>query len=201
MKLTYNISQYLPNGVAPSKLQEELVSNGVLVNSVSLTVLNCIIDVDEPIGSVIEARVLDTLRDHDGILPPKYKFHSASSLIQNETEITNVTEWQDLAGVYANPGFFAKDINRAFSTIAGSVKHQGGTYEIRLIEYHDDGTFEVVANTMTHGDDANADWHTFSMITTQPPSTGECLYVLQGRLNDSTSCSIRFCGIRLMEVL
>ena len=182
-----------------SRLHAEIEASGYPVNGITLSGDNFEISFEDELtpSAVINIIVLG----HSGEQLPKFKFHASSPLVQDEVIITQKNEWQILAGVFVNPSFFMDDMSKAISAFTGTVKHQGLTFELRIVEVQPDGTTKVMTMPCDHGMDDNKDWHTFEMFNYLPPSMGENIYQFEGRLNDSVSASVRFCNISLLENL
>lgn len=201
MEYDFTISGSITSGKLDAKRLHLELSNfipsidGIVMAGDNFTVI-FVNDLAQSDVDILNAVVVD----HSGDIVPRAKFHASAPLIQAETIITHVSEWQVLAGVYVNPSFFINDLNTSLSIMTGSVKHYGDDFELRIVEVQQDGTRLVMTAPVNHGSMQDADWHTFEMPSIVPPCNGENVYQLEGRLNTSKSVSLRFCSIVLMEI-
>ncbi len=132
---------------------------------------------------------------HTGAVAPWVVFHASSKFTDGTVPITTTTAWQTLGGVVFNPSFFVQtEIVNMFGTAEGRNQAVGAGAELRVLE---DG---VVITTSPYPvpDTAGADAN-FEFYTDVPPTAGQHVYELQGRLNAATSASVTYVTLSLME--
>lgn len=197
LKLSYNInSDITSQKIDVAMLHLEIETVGYPVDGITLSGLNFEISFEDELtpSIAIDAIVLA----HSGASIPKFKFHVASPLIQQEVDVIQKNEWQVIAGVFVNPSFFMEDLTRAVIVVTGTVLHQGSDFEIRVVEISDEGN-RVLTPVCEHGILENADWHGFTLYNNTIPKLGEHIYQLEAKLNTTTMAKLKFCNVVLLE--
>lgn len=200
MKVTYSLENDLLSGINITKLTKELQDNNIPLLSITINDDNVDIELNDIISSALHDEITSIVTSHDGQPSLKTKFHASSHILSGEVEITSDLEWQEIAGVYSNPSYFISDLNTVLSRVTGSIKHDGGSVEVRLVEVSQNGT-KVMSAPIELGENAVSDFHPFTLQNIIPPSEGESMYIIEARLNGSNSASLKYMAITLMELL
>ncbi len=143
-----------------------------------------------------EAAQLDAvIAGHTGAPTPWVVFHASSKFTESTVPITSVGAWETLGGVVFNPSFFVEtDINNLFGTAEGRNEATGAGAELRVLE---DG---VVITTVSYSvPDTGGVPANFEFYTDVPPTAGQHVYELQGRLNGAASASVTYVTLSVME--
>ena len=143
-----------------------------------------------------EKTVLDgVIAAHTGVQAPYVVFHASSKFVEGTAPITSTTAWETLGGVVFNPEFFVDtSLANMFGMCEGQNAATGAGAELRVLE---DGA--VITSVPYPVPDTTGSSQNFEFPTDVPPTAGQHLYELQGRLNGAASASVSFVTLSLME--
>ncbi len=133
-----------------------------------------------------------------GTIAATFKYLVPSKLVENVTDVTEDTGWQDLGGVTTTLGSFVADVSKAWGRIIGQAKVSGSGAEMRVIRASD-GTMLMAA--VYSAGDTSGEWaNTQFWVNHNQPATTDC-FILQGRLHGATSMAVRYFSMSLLEKL
>ena len=202
----YPVSATLNNAVDPDSLVQEIVAAAI-----TPAVFEYVEVQDDPpsfpgVPTIFcwfdvaltpsEKTVLDgVIAAHTGVQAPYVVFHASSKFVEGNAPITSTTAWETLGGVVFNPSFFVEtDISNVFGTAEGRNEATGAGAELRILE---DG---VVITTVSYSvPDTGGVPANFEFYTDVPPTAGQHVYELQGRLNGAASASVTYVTLSVME--
>jgi len=185
------------NAVAVGKFKTEIEESSIVAAVESIIRVGDVVDTwfASTLSGGDETTFDGLVAAHDGVASTSIQFHAASKLVEGDLAITEDASWQCLGGAVTTPDFFSSNIAAMIGRITGRYKTDGSTVELRMVE---DGT--TALGTTTLPDTASA-WATMQWMASTAPSAGTHEYTLEGRLNGSTSASVKFCSVSLLEVV
>lgn len=133
-----------------------------------------------------------------GTIAATFKYLVPSKLVENATDVTEDTGWQDLGGVTTTLGSFMADVSKAWGRVIGQVKASGSGAQVRVIR-DSDGTILMAEPYSVP--DTSGEWVTCQCWVNQNQPAGTDCFILQGRLNGATSMQIRYVSMSLLEKL
>jgi len=123
-------------------------------------------------------------------------YHTSSTILPTEAEVTADADWDLIGEVFTNPEFFLKsNLAGGKGRIVCQVKSVGAGAQLRLIESNGD---DVVVATYNVPDSSGA-WVAAKFFTTVASRAGDQRYRLEGRRNGATSLAVRAASISLLE--
>lgn len=125
------------------------------------------------------------------------RYHTSSTLLPGEAEITADTNWEEIGEVFTNPGFFlGENLAGGKGRIVGMARTSGSGAQLRMVEA--DGGNDIVVGTYDVPDSQGA-WIHAKFMTTVQCRPGDHCYRLEGRRNGATSFSVRAFSVSLLE--
>lgn len=195
----YTIASEVPAG----KVQAETLSGAIKASSSIAKTLEDV-TVDSGICYITFADALDAAEKTalDGIVAahPGYGtdviYHTSSTVLSGEAEITADTDWDEIGEVFTNPSFFLKDnLANGKGRVVCMAKTTGAGAQLRLVESN--GSDVVVASYDVPN--TSGSWASAKFFTTVASRQGDQLYRLEGRRNGATALSVRGASISLLE--
>lgn len=204
---TYPTSSTASDTVNPSQLEAEvlavpLATTGIVVRDVQRVANGLysggdfVIEFASPLDPSEESALDAVVAAHVGAPTYALIFHASSLAIGNPAAITSDQTWQDLGGVVTTPSFFVSNLNAIIARIVGDARAVGSGAELRLVEDE-----SRVLSPVALIPDTGGSWGLLPPFNSdQPPSAGQHVYTLQGRLNGANSASLRYTSLTLMEL-
>lgn len=133
---------------------------------------------------------------HTGQAPFEYEFVASAPLMLEEKDITSA-DWQYLGGAVSSPSAFIENLLRALGRVVGKYTADG---KIALRVREDDSASlgeVIIGETGVVTDWSNMQ---FFLINSHLLTPGQHEYVLEGKLIDATTASIRSVAMSLLEI-
>ena len=123
-------------------------------------------------------------------------YHTSSTILPTEAEVTADADWDLVGEVFTNPSFFlGANLAGGKGRVVCQVKSAGAGAQLRLVESNGD---DVVVATYDIPDSSGA-WVAAKFFTTVASRSGDQRYRLEGRRNGATSLAVRAASISLLE--
>ena len=150
-----------------------------------------------------EATLLTIVNNHLGLDPDSHDTHITITIIIGEITITDDVTWQDLGAMILIPSEFGQTANMQINAKLQAKCDDGPSSEVAQLRLVDDDTSIVIQlNTTPFDFTDSATWLDVAFESNIPPDADTLPHRLrlEGRLNGSTSASIRRSSLTLIEM-
>lgn len=160
------------------------------------------VEFDRELPDADEVALAALVAQHNPEREPRRVMLGASTLLRQETAVSNREEWQPLAGVVSRPAFFTDKLARVVGQVLGQAFCVGAGAELRLVEdVGGQGQLVHVMSAPLAMTDTQGRWPIVVFMTNRPPSDGANVYTLEARLNGAASLKVRNASLSLIEVI